>query len=87
MDKNKVIRENIFATIAKLLALGQIKRDAPRVLNHLDGDAELQTAVQNFQHYSNQLNKLLPEYCKKRPNSAFCKQHKLTNNPKPGLKK
>lgn len=76
MEKNRILSENIFVWIAKMLALKQIKREIPKVLANTKDDAELQSAVQNFQHYSQQLNNLLPTYCKDHPKSSLCKDYK-----------
>lgn len=76
MGNKTILSENIFVWIGKMLALSQIKREIPKVLANTKDDAELQSAVQNFQHYSQQLDKLLPTYCKDHPKSALCKDYK-----------
>ena len=69
-----IITENIFLTLAKSLALFQLKKQLPKAMKEVEEDPETVSAMQNLQYYAERVDRLLPEFCKRNPNSNLCKK-------------
>lgn len=72
--KKEIIMENIFVTLAKSLALFQLKKQLPKAMKEVEEDPETVTAMQNLQYYAERVDRLLPDFCKRNPNSNLCKK-------------
>ena len=75
MKTIKIIQENIFQKIATALALAKIKKELPKAMKEVENDPRLTTSLQNFEYHANELAKVLPDYCKRRPDSQLCKDN------------
>lgn len=69
---------NIFATIGKNLALAKLQKELPKAMKQAENDPDMAAAVSGMMFYSKEVAKLLPYYCKRRPESAMCKDYKGT---------
>ena len=74
MKHKNIIEENIFNTIAKTLALTALKSYFPKAMKQVNEDPEVVSAMENMLYYTEKVNKLLPEFCKRRPESSLCKK-------------
>jgi hypothetical protein len=74
--------ENIFVTIAKQLAQRLIKKDLTERFKKLEEDPQIQASQKAMKYYQEELDKLLPEFCKRRPNSPMCKEYFEKNKDK-----
>lgn len=72
--KKEIIIENIFVTLAKSLALFQLKKQLPKAMKQVEEDPETVSALESLQYYADRVNKLLPEFCKRNPQSNLCKK-------------
>lgn len=61
---------SLFSTLGKLLVYSKIKGDIKK-MNQVE--PEMASLMIGYQYYTKELEKLLPEFCKKRPNSVLCK--------------
>lgn len=69
----QVYKENFFAAIAKLLLKPKIQSDLEKAEKMLEDDPELLSTVQNLKKNYQKLQIVLPDYCKKYPDSPACK--------------
>lgn len=76
MKRIETLQENIFTQIAKWLALSQLKKELPKAMKQLEEDPITVSTLQNLQYHSEQLQKLLPDFCKRNPHSNLCKKNK-----------
>ena len=74
------MKDDLFSSIAKLLALGQLKKELPKAMDKVSEDPLLSTAMQQLQVYSKEVERLLPEFCKRNPNSVMCKDKDSAKN-------
>jgi antitoxin component YwqK of YwqJK toxin-antitoxin module len=70
MDK---LRENIFTEIGKLLSLSTIKKDLDKARDLVEEDPDLQETMETLKYHYAKLEKSLPEFCKRYPDSPACK--------------
>lgn len=70
------ITESFFEKIATLLAMPTIKKNIEKVSEMLEDDVELSAAIENIQYNVKLLDKQLPNFCKRHPESDICKEHK-----------
>jgi hypothetical protein len=74
MEKNsQKIQENIFTEIGKLLSLSTIKTNLAAAKNLVNDDPDLQDTIDTLQYHYAKLQKTLPEFCKRYPDSPACK--------------
>ena len=53
-------------------------------MKKVEEDPRLITSLQNLEYYTKQLADVLPDFCKRRPDSALCKDYKpVTGKDKP----
>lgn len=76
MERIKILHENIFTEIAKWLALAQIKREMPKIMKQMQEDPITVSSLQSLQYHAQQLQKILPDFCKRNPHSNLCKKDK-----------
>lgn len=67
------IHENIFAEIGKLLSLSKIQKDLDKAKDMVEEDPDLQETMETLKYHYAKLEKTLPEFCKRYPNSPACK--------------
>lgn len=70
------MKENIFATLGKNLALNKLKKELPKAMKQAGRDPDVAAAVSGMIFYSAEVKKLLPYFCKRRPESSMCKDYK-----------
>jgi hypothetical protein len=66
--------ENIFVQIAKLIA----RSDIARAEKLLKDDPEMVSLAQSIQMHQDRLKSMLPDFCKRNPQSNLCKDNKGT---------
>lgn len=77
MEKNsKKLQEGFFAEIGKLLSLSSIQKDLDKAKGMLDDDPDLQETMETLKYHYSKLQKTLPDFCKKYPDSPACKNLK-----------
>ncbi len=65
---------NFFTRIAQLIAFSKLNgalKDAEEMLSE---DPQIVSAAQSMAYHANQLQKLLPDFCKRHPESELCKE-------------
>ena len=67
--------ENLFTKIAKILAIGKIKRDISKVEELIGDEPSLSQTMESIKFHLDYLEKNLPDFCKKNPNSPACKDY------------
>ena len=72
------MKENLFSMLGKNLALNKLRKELPKAMQQADNDPDMAAAVSGMMYYSKELTKLLPYYCKRRPESSMCKDYKGT---------
>lgn len=70
------LQENIFQKIANTLVLNKLKKELPKAMKEVQEDPRLVTSMQNLEYYTKQLADVLPDFCKRRPDSILCKDNK-----------
>lgn len=84
MNLIQKLQENIFQKIANALVLNTLKKELPKAMKEVQEDPRLVTSMQNLEYYTKQLADVLPDFCKRRPESALCKDYKpVTGKDKP----
>ena len=68
--------EGLFSEIGKLLALPKIQKDLAKAKDMLEEDPDLQETMETLQYHYAKLQKTLPEFCKKYPDSKACRNLK-----------
>jgi hypothetical protein len=89
MEKNKeilIMQENLFTTIAKLLALNIIKRNIGSAKQLAKGDAEVQTSLESLKFHTQRLEKLLKDLCDRDPTNFRCKEYRPQKHSSPNFK-
>lgn len=71
--KKHLLQENIFAEIGKLLSLSRIQKDLDKAKDLVEDDPDLQETMETLKYHYSKLEKTLPEFCKRYPNSPACK--------------
>jgi len=78
MEKERKIQqlqENLFATIAKILAFNALKRNLGTAKELTKGDQELQGSLETLKYHTQRLEKLLKDVCKRDPLNWRCKEY------------
>ena len=78
MEKERKIQqlqENLFATIAKILAFNALKRNLGTADELTKGDQEVQTSIESLKYHTQRLEKLLQDVCKRDPLNWRCKKY------------
>ena len=78
MEKERKIQqlqENLFATIAKILAFNALKRNLGTADKLAKGDQEVQTSIESLKYHTQRLEKLLKDVCKRDPLNWRCKEY------------
>jgi hypothetical protein len=70
---NKTIEENIFTEIGKLLVLPTVLKNLKKAEQMLEDDVELQSYIESARYHLDIVNKKLPDFCKRHPESNLCK--------------
>lgn len=73
MKKYTIIQENIFTTIAKMIAALQIEKKVGAAMNQLSNDEEVVAAMNQLRQSAKNTTKILKDYCKVHPNDPKCK--------------
>lgn len=76
------LQENLFTTIAKILALKQLKRNLGSAEKMTKGDAEIQATLQSMQYHATRLEKLLKSICERDPTDFRCKEYRQQKDSK-----
>lgn len=74
MDKIQQLQENIFTQIAKLLAIGQLKKELPKAIKELENNPEVQASLESLKYHADKLDQLLKRRCNDYPDDPKCKQ-------------
>jgi hypothetical protein len=74
-QKIQQLQENLFTTIAKILALNALKRNLGTADKLAKGDQELQTSIESLKYHTQRLEKLLSDVCKRDPTNWRCKEY------------
>ena len=82
MKEKRPLQENLFTTIGKLLALGQLKRNIGTAEKMTKGDAEIQATLQSMQYHAARLEKLLRSICERDPTDFRCKEYRQQKDSK-----
>ena len=78
MEKERKIQqlqENLFATIAKILAFNALKRNLGTAKELAKGDQELQGSIETLKYHTERLEKMLKDVCKRDPTNWRCKEY------------
>jgi len=70
ISKWRIINMSLFSTLGKLLVYSKLKGDIKK-MNQVE--PEMASLMIGYQYYTKELEKLLPEFCKRKPNSILCK--------------
>ena len=70
------VTEDFFTKIATMLALPTIRKNIKKAEELLEDDVELQSAISNIKYNVGILDKQLPNFCKRHPESEICKEYK-----------
>lgn len=68
-----MLNENIFTSIAKLIARVSMKGVLPRIERELNNDPELKASMLSLKAISDKLELDLKVHCKRHPESKHCK--------------
>lgn len=69
------INESFFTQIAKILALPALISDLKKAEKMVEeDDIEMLGIIQTMKFNANQLKEKLPDFCKRHPDSNFCKE-------------
>jgi hypothetical protein len=75
MKKTSIIQENIFDSIAKMIAAFQIQRKIGAAMSKLPDDPEIIRAAQDLKKSDVEIRTLLANFCKRNPNHPKCKEN------------
>ena len=76
MNKPSLLQENIFLTIAKMLAIGQIKKNIGKAMKDLDDAPKIKKSLESMEYWAGQVETELKNFCKSYPDSERCKDVK-----------
>jgi hypothetical protein len=76
MNLIQKLQENIFQKIANALVLNTLKKELPKAMKKVEDDPLLVSSLQNLEYHTEKLAEVLPDYCKRRPDSILCKDNK-----------
>lgn len=65
--------EKFFVEIAKILTLPSVMRDLKKVEKMIESDPVLKADIESAQFHLKNLEKHLPDFCKRNPQHAACK--------------
>ncbi len=71
-----MLKENLFASIGKLIASAFIQKDIKKAIRQADNDPELQSTLQSIKYHTDRLKDLQNNHCQKFPTSPQCKNKK-----------
>lgn len=71
--RKDIINENLFTTIAKMLALPALKANMSRLDKKFKSDPDLQSTIKSIEFHTDELERKLKLHCKRWPDSPHCK--------------
>lgn len=71
---NPLISENFFTTLAKTLALGQLRKELPKAIKEMESEQDLASTLESLKYWTDKADAGLKKVCKDNPNSVLCKE-------------
>lgn len=72
-QKTDIITENLFTTIAKMLALSALKTNMNKLNKKFEKDPDLQATIKSMEYHTDELERKIKLHCKRWPDSPHCK--------------